>query len=1096
MFLFKIFRNVTALIAGTLGVIGTVSAQQPLFKLLPASQTGVKFSNDIIEGESLNVLSYEYFYNGGGVAVGDINNDGLPDLFFTGNMKPNKLYLNLGNLKFKDITKEACPGIEGRKGGWKTGVTMADVNGDGLLDIYVCYSGKTDNDTRSNQLFINYSKNKFKEEAKAYGLAEPGYSTQAAFFDYDNDGDLDMFLLNHNIKKIDNMEIAGYKNLTDELASNKLYQNNDGHFTDVSKSAGIVQNPLTFGLGIAIADINKDGWQDIYVTNDYNESDYIYINNHDGTFTDKAREMVRHMSHFSMGVDIADFNNDGNADILTLDMIPADNHRQKSLQLEENYETFALMQSQGLYKQYMRNMLQLNNGNGTFSEIGQLAGISNTDWSWTPLIADFDNDGYKDIFISNGYLRDYTNKDFLRYWGDYKIKKAIAREPFQLMDLVTAMPSTAVPDYIFKNNQNLTFTNKQVDWGLNQGNVSSGAVYADLDNDGDLDLVINAINQPAIVYQNTASEINHTAYLAIKLNGYGKNTNAVGSKVYVYTHGMQQYQEVQPNRGYLACVSTTLNFGLGNTTNIDSVKIVWPDMTVQLLTNIAAKQLLTINYKAGNKVQPKTANSNTIFTATEPVINFKPEEIPINDFKRQLLMLFMYSKTAPVISKADVNGDGLEDLFISGDRNMAGKVYIQRAGGKYLVSEVGTGQNTGTTSAALFFDANGDGKPDLYIAKGGYDLYVPNSPELQDELYLNNGKGGYNISADALPVLNTSSKSVISACDFDADGDLDLFVGGRVIPGRYPAAPQSFILVNDGKGKFTSATVPFDKVGMVTDAQWMDLDGDKRPDLILCGEMMSITIFTNTASGFKNETARYFATPQNGFWFKLAFADVNADGKPDLIAGNLGMNSQIRASEKEPAELYYADFDGNGSIDPFFNFYIDGKSYPFVSRDELNEQIYPMRRRFNSYKMYADATIKEVFTADELSKAAKLTVNEINTLVYINTVNGFKAMALPIEAQFAPATQIKTGDFDHDGNIDILLFGNRSDNRLKIGSIDANYGCMLKGDGKGAFRYVEQGISGLSVKGDVKSVIETKINGVPYIVLGLADSPLQFYKEK
>ncbi|MFD0765824.1 VCBS repeat-containing protein [Mucilaginibacter lutimaris] len=1096
MFLFKFIRNVTALIAATLGTASTLCAQQPLFKLLPPNQTGVKFSNDIIEEESLNVLSYEYFYNGGGVAVGDINNDGLPDLFFTGNIKPNKLYLNLGGLKFKDITKEACPGMEGRKGGWKTGVTMADINGDGLLDIYVCYSGKTDNDTRSNQLFINYGKNKFKEEAKTYGLAEPGYSTQAAFFDYDNDGDLDMFLLNHNIKKIDNMEIASYKNLTDELASNKLYQNNNGHFTDVSKTAGIIQNPLTFGLGIAIADINKDGWQDIYVTNDYNEPDYIYINNHNGTFTDKAREMVRHMSHFSMGVDIADFNNDGNADILTLDMMPADNHRQKSLQLEENYETFALMQSQGLYKQYMRNMLQLNNGDGTFSEIAQLAGISNTDWSWTPLIADFDNDGYKDIFISNGYLRDYTNKDFLRYWGDYKIKKAMAREPFQLMDLVTAMPSTAVPDYIFKNNQNLTFTNKQVEWGLNQGDVSSGAVYADLDNDGDLDLVINAINQPAIIYQNTATENNHIAYLAVKLTGYPKNTNAVGSKVYVYAQGNQQYQEVQPNRGYLSCVSTTLNFGLGNNTNIDSVKIVWPDLTVQLLTNIAPKQLLTVNYKAGNKISPAKANNKTVFTAAEPVINFKPEEITINDFKRQLLMLFMYSKVSPVICKADVNGDGLEDLFISGDRGMAGKLYIQQAGGKYIISEIGKGQSTGTTSAALFFDANGDGKPDLYIAKGGYDLYTSNTPELQDELYINNGKGDYNISTDALPILNASSKSVVTACDFDGDGDLDLFVGGRIIPGKYPVSPQSFLLVNDGKGKFASQSVQFDKTGMVTDAQWIDLNGDKRPDLVLCGEMMPITILTNTASGFKNETAQYFATPQSGFWFKLAFADVNADGKPDLIAGNLGMNTQIRASEKEPAELYYADFDGNGSIDPFLNFYIDGKSYPFVSRDELNEQIYPMRRRFNSYKMYADATINEVFTADELSKADKLTVNEINTRVYINTGNGFKAIPLPAQAQFAPATQIKTGDFDDDGNIDILLFGNRSDNRLKIGSIDANYGCLLKGDGKGGFNYVEQGISGLSVKGDVKSVVETKINGLPYLLLGLADGPLQFYKEK
>ena len=525
-------------------------SQQPLFKLLPSKETNIKFSNDINETESLNVLSYEYFYNGGGVAVGDINNDGLPDIFFTGNMGSNKLYLNLGHMKFKDITKEAFPGIEGRPGAWKTGVTMADVNGDGLLDIYVCYSGKTDNDTRRNQLFINQGNNKFKEEAKEYGLDDPGYSTQAVFFDYDNDGDLDMFLLNHNIKKLDNMELARFRDQTDELASNKLLRNDGGHFTDVSKKAGIIQNPLTFGLGVAIADVDKDGWPDIYVTNDYNEPDYLYINNHDGTFTEKSKQLFRHLSHFSMGVDIADFNNDGLPDVMTLDMLPEDNHRQKSLQLEENYESFALMQTQGLHKQYMRNMLQLNNGDGTFSEIGQLAGLSNTDWSWSPLIADFDNDGYKDIFISNGYLRDYTNKDFLRYWGDYKIKKAMAREPFLLMDLVKEMPSTLLPNYIFRNNHDLTFSNKQAEWGLNQATISNGAVYADLDNDGDLDLVINNINQPASVYQNMSRENNHTNYLAVKLKGTAKNTNAVDTKKKIYTAKNLQYQEVEPNRGY------------------------------------------------------------------------------------------------------------------------------------------------------------------------------------------------------------------------------------------------------------------------------------------------------------------------------------------------------------------------------------------------------------------------------------------------------------------------------------------------------------------------------------------------------------------
>ncbi|WP_454803565.1 VCBS repeat-containing protein [Mucilaginibacter phyllosphaerae] len=1091
----------TALIIGVAHVAFTPSAaiaQQTLFKLLPAAQTGVKFSNDIVEKESLNVLSYEYFYNGGGVATGDINNDGLPDLMFTANMKPNKLYLNLGGLKFKDITKEASPLMEGRPNSWKTGVTMADVNGDGLLDIYICYSGKTDNETRSNQLFINKGNNKFAEEAQAYGLADPGYSTQAAFFDYDNDGDLDMFLLNHNIKKIDNMELARYKSETDQLASNKLYRNDNGHFVEVSKEAGIIQNPLTFGLGIAIADINKDGWPDIYVTNDYNEPDYIYINTHDGKFAERSKDMVRHMSHFSMGTDIADFNNDGLPDIITLDMMPEDNHRQKSLQLQENYESFALMQSQGLYNQYMRNMLQLNNGDGTFSEIAQLAGVSNTDWSWCPLIADLDNDGYKDIFITNGYLRDYTNKDFLRYWGDYKIKKAMAGEPFLLMDLIMAMPSTSLPNYVFNNNRNLTFTKKQAEWGLTEQSISSSAVYVDLDNDGDLDLVVNNINQPAFVYQNTARDNSKASYLAIKLTGTGKNTNAIGAKVNAYAAGNKQYQEVNPNRGYLSCVSTTLNFGLGNTTEVDSVRIIWPDQSAQLITKVKANQLLKVSYQPQQKTFAVNTNSaKTIFKTTIPAIDLKSEELTVNDFKRQLLMLFMYSRTAPVITKADVNGDGLEDLFISNDKDSPGKIYLQQKDGKYQALNIirGKTENAGTVAAAAFFDANGDGKPDLYIAKGGYADYEPNSAVLQDELYLNEGNGRFVLSPMALPVLNANSKACVKPNDFDGDGDIDLFVGGRVVPGKYPTAPQSYLLLNDGKGKFTAATIPFAQAGMVTDAQWVDLNNDGRKDLVICGEFMPITVFINTKEGFTNKTTDYFSTQPKGFWFKMAFADVNGDGKPDLVAGNLGQNTQIQASEKEPAEMYFADFDNNGSIDPVFNFYLGGKSYPFVSRDELNEQIYPMRRRFSSYKAYADASITEVFTPQELATATKLTVNNIQTTLFINQNGKFVATTLPTEAQFAPVSQILTNDFDHDGKTDLLLLGNHSDNRLKIGSIDANYGCLLKGDGKGGFTYVPQPLSGLSITGDVKSALEIQVGKAPYLLIGTSNGPLKFYKE-
>jgi len=1001
-------------------------------------------------------------------------------------------------MKFKDITREACPGLEGRKGGWKTGVTMADVNGDGLMDIYICYSGKVDKDVRRNQLFINQGNLKFVEKAKEYGLDDPGYSTQAVFFDYDNDGDLDMFLINHNVKKIDNMEFAKLRNDVDEFAGDKLFENQNGHFVDVSKKAGIHQNPLTFGLGVAIADINQDGWQDIYVTNDYNEPDYVYINNHDGTFTEKSKDYFRHMSHFSMGVDIADFNNDCLPDIVTLDMLPEDNKRQKLLQLQENYESFQLMIDQDLGKQYMHNMLQLNNGDETFSEISQLAGMSNTDWSWCPLLADFDNDGYKDLFITNGYFRDYTNKDFLRYWGDYKIKKAMDREPVQLLDLIKAMPVTQYPNYIFRNNHDLTFSNKQKEWGFDQPKISSGAVYVDLDNDGDLDLVVNNINENAFIYKNQSREKDNTSYLAIKLKAKGLNTNAIGAKVYVYASGLVQYQEVNPNRGYLSCVSTVLHFGLGNLKKADSVKIIWPDQSRELLTDISVNQKLVIAEKNnGEREIKKTITDKPIFIKTPSIINYKHEEFTENDFKRQPLMLFMYSKTSPVIAKADVNKDGLEDLFISGDKNKPGKIYVQQSNGKFAPAAVDIGdENTSAISAASFFDANGDGFPDLYIAKGGYSIWEPNTAGLQDELYINDGKENFSLAPqNSLPNMSASSKSCVRPCDYDNDGDIDLFVGGRIIPGKYPSSPKSFLLNNDGKGHFTVISTPFDSIGMVTDAQWADINGDGRKDLIICGEFVPVKIFINTINGFVDETNKYFDKPENGFWFSLAVADVDGDGKDDIIAGNLGLNSQIHISEKEPAELYYADFDNNGSLDPFFSFYIQGKSYPYVSRDELNDQIYPMRKKFHSYKDYADATINEIFSKEQLAGAQKLTATEDQTMCFLNRNGKFVKSVLPIQAQFSTVSKIIAKDFNHDGKMDLLLLGNHSDNRLKLGSIDANYGCLLNGDGKGNFFYINQPLSGLSVTGDTKSAEEITIAGEKYIVIGISNVGLVFYKE-
>jgi hypothetical protein len=1071
--------------------------QNKMLELMGSKATGLEFSNEIRETEALNVLAYEYFFNGGGVAAGDINNDGLTDLYFSANMKPNKLFLNLGDLHFKDITKQAGQGLAGRPGDWKTGVTMADVNNDGLLDIYLCYSGRLSGPRRSNELFINLGGLKFAERAADYGIADTSYTNQAAFFDYDLDGDLDLFLLNHSLKKVDNLEFAKYRHIVDPVAGCKLFENKGEKFVERTQAAGIQQSALTFGLGVVVADINMDGWPDLYVTNDYNEPDHLYLNKKNGRFADAADSAFTHMSQFSMGADIADFNNDALPDLMTLDMLPEDNRRQKLLQLQENYEIFELMQQQGLHKQYMRNMLQLNNGNGSFSEIGQLAGVAATDWSWTPVFADLDNDGWKDIMITNGYLRDYTNKDFLKYWGDYKIKKAMDREPVQLMDLVRSMPSTKLPNYVFRNNANLKFANMQAEWGMQQPSVSSAAVCVDLDNDGDLEIVINNINEEAFLYKNHSRELSKGNFLALDMR-HDNNAPAVGAKAWLYVGGKVQYQEVGQNRGYLSCASTRLHFGLASSTAVDSIIIQWPGKTKVNLMQPLINQLLTLKPNQLNQSLATTQPRGKVkpwFVPNAPIA-YKHQGFAENDFKRQPLMLSMYSQTGPVLAKADVNKDGYDDLFVSGGRETAGKVWLQNGSGEFsaMAGAAIVNEQDAAVSAATFADVNGDGWPDLYVAKGGYSIWMPNTPALQDELWLNDGKGKLVMSAGLLPDVSGSSKSCVRATDYDGDGDIDFFVGGRVVPGRYPISPTSYLLVNNGAGKFESVEVPFKNLGMVTDAVWHDWDGDGRPDLLLAGEMMPLTLYLNKKDQFEESSASIFSEPISGFWSSLALADVNQDGKMDLIAGNLGENVPFKISPKQPAELVYADFDKNGSVDPFFNFYLGNRSYPYVSRDELNEQIYAMRKKFTSYALYADAQMTDIIAPAELESAARLTATEQRSMLFVNTNGMLKANPLPVQAQFANARQIVTSDFNGDGHPDILLLGNQFDNRLKMGAISANQGCVLAGDGKGNFSYVPQTESGLRVLGEVKTGVILKRAGKNQLVIGANNQQLQHYE--
>lgn len=1056
-----------------------------LFSFLTPAETGISFKNEIKENEAENVLAYEYFYNGGGVATGDINNDGLIDIFLTANLKSCKLYLNLGNCHFKDITRQA--GVGGRDG-WKTGVTMADVNGDGLLDIYLCYSGKGSPASRRNELYINKGNLQFAEMGRKYGVDDMGCSTQGIFFDYDIDGDLDLYVLNHNIKAFKNVGVQHLKNDYDSLAADRLYRNDNGQFTDVSKQAGISGNPISFGLGVAVSDINNDGWPDIYVSNDYNEHDYLYINNANGTFKEQSLYMLSHLSQFSMGSDVADINNDGLVDIFTLDMLPEDNRRQKLLQSQENYELYEEMARNGFHYQFMRNMLHLNNGNGTFSEIGQLAGISNTDWSWSALLADYDNDGFKDCYITNGYLRDYTNRDFLKFWGNYLVKQTVKKDSIRYLDIVEMMPSTMTKNYSFRNNGNLGFTNTSADWGVDQLLMSNGAAFADLDNDGDLDLVVNNINANASLYRNE-TKLHH--YLEVKLKGSGMNTQGIGTKLFCYAGGHMQLLEQQPTRGYQSAVSPLLHFGVGNAAQVDSLKIIWLNGRTQTLYNIPVNQVLTVDQQQAkdNFMYPRTMPPSK-FTQVRPMLDFEHAQPDYIDFKRQPLMPVMFSPCGPQMAKGDLNGDGLEDIFIGSTQGQPGILYLQQIDGQFSPT-VFNGDEYCTTSDVLLFDANGDGHKDIYCVSGGYNDYEINDARLQDRLFINDGKANFKLSV--LPEMRVS-KSCVAAADIDKDGDMDLFVGGRVIPGQYPDIPQSFLLINDGTGRFTDSTPsPIRYAGLITDAEWIDLNKDGFPELVLIGEWMPPKVFDYRKKEFINKELEAFS----GWWNTMELMDIDNDGDKDIIAGNWGLNSQMRASAKEPASISYADIDNNGSVDPFISYYIQGTSYPYVSRDELLDQVYSMRSRFTDYKSYAEATMDNLFATSGTYAAPRMQsmmASTLETIIFENKEGKFVPLSLPVQAQFSPIYKIVVQDINNDSLPDLLLLGNTDYVRLKMGKIDADFGILLLNEGNGNFRYCPQRESGLRIIGDVKDALWLKTKNVSYLIAAANGMPLQWYK--
>jgi hypothetical protein len=1084
----------------------SVEVSEPqLFSLLSPEQTQVNFQNNIQEGLNTNVLMYEYFYNGGGVATGDLNGDGKEDMYFSSNMEANHLYINEGNLKFKEVAQPA--GVMGRPGPWKTGVSFVDINGDNKLDIYLCYSGNLPPDKKRNQLFINQGNDAtgiplFKDEATLYGLDSPSNSTHAVFFDYDRDQDLDMILVNHNPKSLpvlDESSTADLLNKPDENSGIQFFVNpgKGGKFINQTKALGIQSSTLSYGLAVGISDVNQDGWPDFYVSNDYTIPDFLYINQAGKSFVNSINSSIGHMSHFSMGNDIADVNNDLMPDIFTLDMLPEDNLRQKLLMSPDNYEKYDFNLKVGFGHQIMRNMLQLNlgqnaSGNTMFSEVAQLAGISNTDWSWSALFADYDNDGWKDLFVSNGYLRDYTNLDFLKYMGDYvqNNQNSIQRE--NVLELVQKMPASNVSNYIFKNKKDATFKNVTADWGLEMPTNSNGAAYADLDGDGDLELIVNNINKPASIYENKSNEVyKENKSIAIDLHGLGENTKGAGASVSVFQNGQAQIVFANMYRGYQSSMSPRLHVGLGNKPKIDSIKVLWNSGKSQTLKDIKEIKNISFFEKDAKLIQTRELENKSYFVQAEPLIQ-TPGVNPVNDFKRQTQLVNPLSFVGPVLKSADVNQDGLFDIFVGASQGNPAHLFLQQKGGKF--KSVGFSGSTGfEDSDALFVDIDLDGDLDLYVVSGGYANLEPTSTYLQDRIFINDGKGSFSLSKNKLP--NPSgSHSCVTRIDLNSDKLPDLFVGARVIPGQYPLVPQSQLLLNQGNGKFLDVSKNYPEIqslGMVTDAESKDLNGDQKSELILVGEFMPLQIFNFEKGKSTNVTQTFFDESPSGLWNTLWIEDLNKDGKLEILVGNQGLNSQYKATVAEPMELYVKDFDSNGSVEPILTTYVKGIKVPFLTRDELLEQISLMRPRFTDYQSFAEAKLSDIFTEDELKDAKIYKATELKTSLFsLNAVGKYVSKSLPSIVQSSPIFAFQMADVNADGHLDIVMVGNINHAKLRIGKMDSNYGLLLLGDGQLNFNAVPQKKSGFWLKGDVRSMLKVE----DYWYFGVNSLGVESYK--